>query len=277
MIQSRQRDNLGKKRLPQPDPGSEVIRLEGVAKRFGSHEVLRGVDLSVRHGETTVVIGRSGCGKSVLLKIIIGLLRPDSGRVLVFGRDITTMSGDEIESLRLNFGMLFQSSALFDSLDVDRNVGFLLYEHTRMRRKDIRAVVRKKLAQVGLKDDLAKMPDELSGGMKKRVALARAIAMDPHIVLYDEPTTGLDPVTADTINDLILKTQKDLEATSIIVTHDMASADKVGDRIVMLHEGQIISDDTPEGVRQSGDPRVQSFVRGDASLDAPDASSGGLS
>ena len=277
MIQSGRRTPRTEKRLPQPDPGSEVIRIEGVTKRFGSQEVLRGVDLSFRHGETTVVIGRSGCGKSVLLKIIIGLLRPDSGRVFVFGRDITTMSGDELEALRLNFGMLFQSSALFDSLDVDRNVGFLLYEHTRMRRKEIQAVVRKKLIQVGLKGDIGKMPDELSGGMKKRVALARAIAMDPHIVLYDEPTTGLDPVTADTINDLILKTQRDLEATSIIVTHDMASADKVGDRIVMLHQGKIIIDDTPEGIRQSGNPRVQSFVRGDASLDTPDASSGGSS
>jgi phospholipid/cholesterol/gamma-HCH transport system ATP-binding protein len=232
------------------------------------------VDLSFRHGETTVVIGRSGSGKSVLLKIIIGILRPDAGRVHVFGQDITDMSQAELEPLRLSFGMLFQGAALFDSLDVDGNVGFLLYEHTRTPKRRIRQTVREKLAVVGLERIEHLMPEELSGGMRKRVALARAIAMDPHVILYDEPTTGLDPVTADTINELIVKTQRELGATSIIVTHDMASANKVADRIVMLHEGRIIADDTPEGIRASRDGRVQSFIHGDASLEAPPRESG---
>ena len=265
------------RRLPAPKPGEEVIRLEGVTKSFGDQTVLRDIDLSFRHGQTTVVLGRSGCGKSVLLKTIIGILKPDSGRVIVFGRDLATLPFEELEAMRLNFGMLFQGSALFDSLDVDNNVGFLLYEHTSMPRREVQEIVRKKLAQVGLTGEITRMPDELSGGMKKRVALARAIAMDPHVILYDEPTTGLDPVTADTINDLVLKIQKRFQATSIVVTHDMASANKVADRIVMLHEGRIIIDDTPEAVRKSGDPRVQSFIRGDASIEAAAGRSGGPS
>ena len=274
MSRSGGRQELLARRPEPPQVGQEVVRLEGVHKRFGPLQVLRGVDLSFRHGETTVVIGRSGSGKSVLLKIIIGILRPDAGRVRVFGQDITDMSQAELEPLRLSFGMLFQGSALFDSLDVDGNVGFLLYEHTRTPKRRIRQTVREKLAMVGLERIEHLMPEELSGGMRKRVALARAIAMDPHVILYDEPTTGLDPVTADTINELILKTQRELEATSIIVTHDMASANKVADRIVMLHEGRIIADDTPEGIRASGDGRVQSFIHGDASLEAPPSDSG---
>jgi len=253
-------------RLAAPNLGDEVIRLEQIHKSFGGLKVLRGLDLSFRYGETTVVFGQSGCGKSVLLKTIIGILKPDSGRVVVFGRDIGRLSQTEMESLRLNFGMLFQGAALFDSMDVLGNVGFLLFEHTKLPRDEIRRIVRQKLALVGLNGVEPMMPEELSGGMKKRVALARAIAMDPHIILYDEPTTGLDPVNADTINDLIIKTRRELKATSIIVTHDMASANKVADRMVMLHEGRIIIDATPQGVRESDDPRVQSFIRGDASL-----------
>jgi phospholipid/cholesterol/gamma-HCH transport system ATP-binding protein len=261
-------------RVATPAVGQEVVRLEGVHKGFGPLKVLRGVDLSFRHGQTTVVLGRSGCGKSVLLKLIIGILRPDAGRVLVFGRDLAAMSHRELEEVRLNFGMLFQGSALFDSMDVNGNVGFLLYEHTALPDAQVRALVRSKLAMVGLQGVEAMMPEELSGGMKKRVALARAIAMDPHIILYDEPTTGLDPVTADTINDLIIKTQRELKATSIVVTHDMASANKVADRMVMLHDGHVIIDDTPEGVARSADPRVRSFIRGDASLQDAAASGG---
>lgn len=277
MIRFGKKTSALQRHLPSPKPGDEAIRLEGVTKRFGDQTVLHEVDLSFRHGQTTVVLGRSGCGKSVLLKTIIGILKPDAGKVIVFGQNLADLPAQELEAVRLNFGMLFQGSALFDSMDVDNNVGFLLYEHTSMSRKEIQEVVRKKLAQVGLTGDIAKMPDELSGGMKKRVALARAIAMDPHVILYDEPTTGLDPVSADTINDLILRIQKKFQATSIVVTHDMASANKVADRMVMLYEGRIIIDDTPEGVRKSDDPRVQSFIRGDASLETAAGGIGGSS
>jgi len=277
MVLFGKRRKLLDERVAAPQPGEEIIRLEGVAKRFGRLEVLREVNLTVRHGETTVVIGRSGCGKSVLLKIIIGILRPEAGRVSVLGRDITRMSEAELEPVRLSFGMLFQGAALFDSLDVDGNVGFLLYEHTQRPAQEIREIVRRKLAMVDLEGVEAMMAAELSGGMKKRVALARAIAMDPHIILYDEPTTGLDPVTADTINDLILKTQRELKATSIVVTHDMASANKVADRIVMLHEGRIIIDGTPAEIQQSRDPRVQSFIHGDASIERHAEQGGGPS
>ena len=259
-----------------PQPGEEVIRLEGVHKSFGRLHVLKGIDLSFRHGQTTVVLGRSGCGKSVLLKLVIGILRPDEGRVTVFGRDLSELDRVELETLRLHFGMLFQGAALFDSMDVNENVGFLLYEHSDKSDDDIRRTVREKLGMVGLAHVENMMPEELSGGMKKRVALARAITMDPHIVLYDEPTTGLDPVSADLINDLIIKTQTELKATSIVVTHDMASANKIADRMVMLYQGGIIVDDTPAGVARSSDSRVQSFIRGDASLDTSAAANGGL-
>ena len=258
-----------------PSVGEEVVRLENVHKSFADLVVFDGIDLTFRHGETTVVLGRSGSGKSILLKHIIGIMRPDSGRVLVLGHDLTKLNLHELESLRMNFGMVFQSSALFDSLDVLHNVGFLLYEHTGKGEEEIRRIVGERLAMVGLVGVEKMMPEELSGGMKKRVALARAIAMDPHIVLYDEPTTGLDPVTADSINDLIIKMQKELRATSIVVTHDMVSAYRIADRIVMLYEGKIIIDDTPEGIRASGDPRVQRFVRSEAVLSRSGAESGG--
>jgi phospholipid/cholesterol/gamma-HCH transport system ATP-binding protein len=251
-----------------PKPGEEVIRLEKVYKRFGSTRVFDGIDLSFRYGETTVVLGRSGCGKSVLLKMIIGILKPDSGRVIVFGRNLAELNQRDMETLRLNFGMLFQGAALFDSMNVNANVGFLLYEHTALSDAEIQQTVRQKLAMVNLEGVENMMPADLSGGMKKRVALARAIAMDPKIILYDEPTTGLDPVTADSINQLMIKLQKELKNTSIVVTHDMASTMKIAHRIVMLHEGQVILDATPPEVQQSRDPRVQSFIHGDATLEA---------
>ena len=259
-------EELSAKR-PVPKAGEEVVCLEGLHKSFGELKVFDGIDLKFRYDQTTVVLGRSGTGKSVLLKHIIGLMKPDAGRVVVFGRDLEELDQHKLEALRLRFGMLFQSSALFDSMDVNANVGFLLYEHTNKSDAEIRKIVREKLDMVGLKDVENRMPEELSGGMKKRVALARAIAMDPQIILYDEPTTGLDPVTADSINDLIVKMHKQLRNTSIVVTHDIASTFKIAHRIVMLHEGKIILDDTPEGVRGSTDPRVQSFIRGDASLE----------
>jgi len=254
-------------KMPVPTPGEEVVCLEGLHKSFCPLKVFDGIDLMFRYVQTTVVLGRSGSGKSVLLKHVIGLMEPDAGRVVVFGRDLQQLDQPQLETLRLRFGMLFQSSALFDSMDVNYNVGFLLYEHTNKSDDEIRRIVREKLAMVGLEDVENRMPEELSGGMKKRVALARAIAMDPQIILYDEPTTGLDPVTADSINDLIIKMHKQLRNTSIVVTHDIASTFKIAHRIVMLHEGRIILDDTPDGVRRSTDPRVQSFIRGDASLE----------
>ncbi|NIA22319.1 MAG: ATP-binding cassette domain-containing protein [Anaerolineaceae bacterium] len=272
-----QHPELFPRRIPEPEVGQVVIHLQGLHKAFNGQIVLDGIDLTFKHGQTTVVIGRSGCGKSVLLKHIIGLLRPDAGRVIIFDQDLSQLNRRRLELLRMQFGMVFQGSALFDSLDVNDNVGFLLYEHSKLKDRQIREIVSQRLAMVGLEAAENKMPEELSGGMKKRVALARAIVGDPHVILYDEPTTGLDPVTADTINDLIIKTQRELRTTSIVVTHDMASANKIADRIIMLHEGQIIIDDTPEGVARSNDLRVQSFIHGDASLGRGDGSPGGQS
>jgi phospholipid/cholesterol/gamma-HCH transport system ATP-binding protein len=272
-----ERPELFPRRLAVPAGHQPIVRLEGVHKGFDGQPVLRGIDLEFRPGETTVILGRSGCGKSVLLKLILGILRPDAGRVEAFGRDLASLGRRELETLRMQFGMVFQGAALFDSMDVNDNVGFILYEHSRLSDADIRCIVREKLALVGLEGIEHKMPEELSGGMRKRVALARAIAGDPHVILYDEPTTGLDPVTADTINELILRMQKQLGVTSIVVTHDMASAKKIADRMVMIHQGRIIIDDRPERVMASTDSRVRSFIYGDASLEADAPPSGGSS
>lgn len=260
--------------LPELKPGDVVIELEGLCKRFGRQEVLRGVSLSFRHGQTTTIMGRSGSGKSVLLKHIIGLMQPDKGSVRVFGHNISRLGRAQMEKLRMQFGMVFQYAALFDSMNILHNVGFLLFEHTQMNEDEIRRCVRQKLDMVGLGEIEQMMPEEISGGMKKRVALARAIVMDPKIILYDEPTTGLDPVTADTINDLIIKTGDELRATSVVVTHDIASAMKISDRIILLHEGNIRIDDNPEGVRRSDDPVVKSFLSGDAGLAGTEAENG---
>jgi phospholipid/cholesterol/gamma-HCH transport system ATP-binding protein len=254
--------------IPELKAGDIVIELQGLQKHFSNQQVLRGIDLSFRFGETTVIMGRSGSGKSVLLKHIIGLMQPDQGTVRIFGHDLSQLGRAQVEQLRMKFGMVFQYAALFDSMNVLQNVGFLLLEHTQMSDEEIRRKVRERLDMVGLGEIEEMMPEEISGGMKKRVALARAIVMDPRIILYDEPTTGLDPVTADTINDLIIKTGDELNATSIVVTHDIASAMKISDRIILLHEGLIRIDDKPDAVRRSDDPVVQSFLRGDASLNA---------
>jgi phospholipid/cholesterol/gamma-HCH transport system ATP-binding protein len=246
------------------DTNSEFIKVDGVEKRFGGNEVLRGASLSIRKGETIVVIGRSGCGKSVLLKHIIGLMQPDRGKVYVDGEDVTSLGHRGLFDLRQKFGMLFQSAALFDSLTVWENVGLGLIEHTDMPREEIRARASEKLALVGLKGVEDVKPAELSGGMKKRVGLARAITMDPEIVLYDEPTTGLDPIMADVINELICNLKETLSITSVVVTHDMTSAYKVGDRIAMLYEGEIIYSGTPEEIKCCGHPVIQQFVEGRA-------------
>ena len=249
-----------------PAAGEALIRLEGVTKRFGGHTVFQDLTLGFRRGETTVVLGASGVGKSVMLKLILGLIPPDAGRIFVDHTEITGLDERALIPIRQRFGMVFQGSALFDFLTVYENVAFAIREHKDWPEATIRETVAEKLATVGLEGTEALLPEELSGGMRKRVGLARAIAIDPEVILYDEPTTGLDPVTADAINSLISRCQRQLRTTSIVVTHDMASAYKVGDRLVMLHQGRIIADGPPEAIRQHPDLRVQRFIHGDASL-----------
>ncbi len=241
-----------------------MIEIKGIHKWFDGQHVLQGVDLTIRDGETLVIIGRSGCGKSVLLKHIMAILEPDEGDILIDGKSIFSMTAEEQDKCRLQLGMLFQGAALFDSLTVRENVGFSLIEHTKTAEGVIDQKVREKLSLVGLAGIEDLMPASLSGGMKKRVGLARAICNEPKSILYDEPTTGLDPINADVINDLILRMQKQLKVLSIVVTHDMTSAYKVADRIAMLYRGKIIATGTPDEIRNSKDPVVQQFVTGSA-------------
>lgn len=243
------------------------IACRNVHKNFVFKRVLRGVDLIVNPGETLVIIGRSGCGKSVLLKHLVGLITPDRGHVYVDGEDITHFRRKKLFEMRMRFGMVFQGSALFDSLTVGENVTLALREHTDKTDAEIKEICEAKLAQVGLRGVVDKYPAELSGGMKKRVGFARAIAMEPECILYDEPTTGLDPIMADVINNLIVKLGDELETTSVVVTHDMASAYKVGDRIAMLHGGRIVFSGTPDEVRGTDNQVVRRFV--DAGTDQP--------
>ena len=239
-----------------------MIEIADLHKSFGAHRVLTGVNLKIETGETMVIIGRSGCGKSVLLKHIIRIIQPDSGKILIDGVNVFGVDEDEINHFRTQIGMLFQGSALFDSLTVKENVGFSLFEHTHLAPNEIDQRVKEKLRLVGLGGIEDLMPAELSGGMKKRVGLARAICTEPKIVLYDEPTTGLDPIMADAINDLIIRMREQLRITSIIVTHDMTSAYKVGNRIAMLYNGKIVGVGTPDEIRNSKDPLIQQFVTG---------------
>ncbi len=241
-----------------------MIEIVDLHKSFGAHTVLGGIDLKIETGETMVIIGRSGCGKSVLLKHIMGIMKPDSGKILIDGVNVFDVSNDEINHFRMQIGMLFQGAALFDSLTVRENVGFSLDEHTHLPANEIDRRVKEKLRLVGLSGIEDLMPAELSGGMKKRVGLARAICTEPKIILYDEPTTGLDPIMADAINDLILRMQQRLRITSIVVTHDMTSAYKVGTRIAMLYNGKIVGLGTPNEVRSSEDPLIQQFINGSA-------------
>ena len=233
-----------------------MIEIIDLSKSFNGKKVLDGVNLSIEKGKITVIIGRSGEGKSVLLKHIIGLLRPDSGQILLEEEDITKMNEKELDIIRRKFGMLFQSAALFDSMSVGENVGFPLMEHTSMYFDEIKGVVHDKLQRVGLSGIEQMMPADLSGGMKKRVGLARAIVMDPEIILFDEPTTGLDPIMADSIATLIKDTQKGLNTTYVIITHDIPLTYKVADSIAMLHEGKIIEEGTVEEIRNSANPIV---------------------
>jgi len=238
------------------------IRLVKVHKSFGTQKVLDGVDLSIPGGSITVILGRSGEGKSVLLKHLIGLLKADQGQVFVDGIDITPMGPHDLNELRRRFGMLFQNGALFDSLNVFENVAFPLKEHSRLSRSEIEKTVIEKLALVGLKDVGKKMPAELSGGMRKRVGLARAIALSPEIILYDEPTTGLDPLMTDSVNNLILEMQKKLKVTSVVISHDIESTFQLADKIAMLHDGKIIEEGPPETFKKTQHPFVKKFLEG---------------
>lgn len=240
-----------------------MIDAVGVKKRYGARQILRGVDIMVESGETLVIIGGSGCGKSTFLKCVIGLVHPDEGSIVVDGMDITKLTHEaEIAQYRRKFGYLFQEGALFDSMTIADNVTFGLRYLTDIPRSKYRQIAKDKLALVGLKDIEDFKPSELSGGMKKRVALARAIASEPSYILYDEPTTGLDPIMSDVINDLIIDLQKQLKVTSIVVTHDMKSAYKVGSRIAMLHEGKVLGVAHPEVIRISTNPYIRQFVDG---------------
>ncbi|NOX20260.1 MAG: ABC transporter ATP-binding protein [Nitrospirae bacterium] len=239
-----------------------MIVVEELYKSFGPKEVLKGVNLEIKKGESMVIIGGSGSGKSVLLKHIIGLLRPDRGRVLIDNVDITGLNERQLYAVRRRFGMLFQGAALFDSLTVWENVAFALLRQKVASPDEARRIASEKLKMVGLKGVEDLMPSELSGGMKKRVGLARAIAHNPEIILYDEPTTGLDPIMADAINELIIQLQQKLNVTSVTITHDMTSAYKIADRIAMLYDGKIIQVGTPEEIKNTDNPVVKQFVTG---------------
>lgn len=255
------------------DQAPALIQLEDVSIRFRRQTVLRGINLSFQRGETVCVIGESGCGKTVLLKLIVGLLRPTSGVVRFDGADIAKMNTRELVALRLRFGFLFQGAALFDSLNVYDNVAFGLREHHVHDEEKIREIVLARLQEAGLPAGLEyRKPAELSGGQKKRVGLARALALNPEVMLYDEPTTGLDPIMTDVINELILQTQKSQEKAGIVVTHEMKTVQKVADRVVMLcplarigpDDPQVIYNGPPEGLEHAPDRRVRQFVRGEA-------------
>jgi phospholipid/cholesterol/gamma-HCH transport system ATP-binding protein len=257
------------------DLGSQepLIRIEQLSVEFGQHEVLHDINLAVARGQTLGIIGESGCGKTVLLKTIIGLLRPTRGKVIFDGKDLAQLSEHALAGQRIRFGFVFQQAALFDSMTIAQNVAFPLRQHSRKTAAEIDEIVMARLAEVGLPENVRfKKPAELSGGMRKRVGLARALAMEPEIVLYDEPTTGLDPIMSDVINELILFTRRHHPVTSVMVTHDMKSAQKVADRIVMLYplsrlkegEPQILFDGAPADLARCRDRRVTQFVEGAA-------------
>ena len=239
-----------------------MIELINLFKDFESHPVLRGVNLTIRDGETMVIIGRSGCGKSVLLKHMIGLMRPDRGQVIVDGEEVSRADAAALRRIRMRFGMLFQGAALFDSMSVGENVAFPLREHTEMTEVQVQTRVKECLSMVGLSGIEHLKPAELSGGMRKRVGLARAVAIQPRVILYDEPTTGVDPVGADAINHLIKGLHDRLKVTSVVVTHDMVSATTIADRIAMLHDGRILQQGTVREIQNTSNPIVRQFILG---------------
>jgi phospholipid/cholesterol/gamma-HCH transport system ATP-binding protein len=238
------------------------IRVRGLRKRFarGAPEVLRGVDLDIERGKTNVVIGGSGQGKSVLLKHVIGLLKPDAGKVFVDGTDVHALGDAQIAQFRRKFGMVFQSAALFDSLTVEENVAFPLVEHTQLFKKEIHAKVMQRLGDLGLVGAEKKFPGELSGGMRKRVGLARALVLEPEILLYDEPTTGLDPIATENVDNMIMDVEERFKVTSIVISHDMASVFRIADRIAMIYEGVIAFAGTPDEIRSTADEYVRRFI-----------------
>ena len=243
-----------------------MIRIQRLHKRFGRQPVLRGIDLDIATGEIMVVIGRSGGGKSVLLKHLIGLLRPDSGTVAVDGTEITRLRGGELDRVRARYGVVFQGGALFDSMSVAENVAFPLRDKSRLRHAEIRERVEEKLEQVGLSDMGHKNPAEISGGMRKRVAIARALVTEPEIVFFDEPTTGLDPILVNTIHHLIVELHRKFRFTAVMVSHEIPEIFEIADRVAMLHEGVIVEVGPPEAVRASTNPIVQQFIRGDVEM-----------
>lgn len=241
-----------------------MIRIIDLHKSFGEKRVLQGINLEVERGETLVIIGQSGSGKSILIKHLIGLIMPDRGEIYVDGVEITRLSEEERYKVRRKFAMLFQGAALFDSLTVLQNVSFGLERYTDHTYQKIEQMARQALQRVGLRGVENLMPFELSGGMKKRVGIARAIAYKPEIILYDEPSTGIDPIRADAINGLIIQMKNDLEVTSVVITHDMVSTYKVADRVAMIYQGKIIAIGSPEEIRDSNNPIIQQFITGSA-------------
>jgi phospholipid/cholesterol/gamma-HCH transport system ATP-binding protein len=259
--------------IPATEPLKPLLQIDSLDVDFGQLHVLRGISLSIRRGQTLAIIGESGCGKTVFLKTMIGLLSPTRGAVYLDGQNLAALDERQLTRQRIRFGFLFQQAALFDSMTIAQNIAFPLRQHTQKTPDEIYRIIAARLAEVGLPENvLAKKPAELSGGMRKRVGLARALALEPEIILYDEPTTGLDPIMGDVINELIISTRSHHPVTSVIVTHDMRTAQKAADRVVMMYplerlkenEPQIIFDGPPDRIEQSPDPRVTQFVRGEA-------------
>lgn len=245
----------------QTNPNEAAIQIKGLHKAFGTQVVLDNVNLSVPRGQTLLVLGRSGTGKSVLLKLLIGLQKPDQGEIEINGQAVTTLPVNELNETRKKMGFLFQNAALYDSLSVEENVAFPLRRHTQMKDQERRNRVRELLARVGMENAVKKMPANISGGMKKRVGLARALALDPEIMLLDEPNAGLDPITAAEIDELIRELQQERGMTSVVVTHDMRSVKTIADRVAMLHQGRIVMEGTPQELQQSNDPFVVRFIK----------------